>query len=141
MMEQGEDGALTGLPQPRKTMDAEPFWAGVEQGKLLFQRCGGCQAVVWPAHSVCPYCDATGLTWEASSGRGEIYSFSTVMRPPTPVWNDKAPYTVGIVHLEEDYYFFTEIDEPWETIEIGRQVEVSFPERDVRLPIFKFRKD
>lgn len=139
MMEQGESGAVDRWPEPRKTMDAEPFWEGVDANKLLYQHCPSCSQIVWPAHSVCPHCDATGLVWKESAGKGAIYSYSTVMRPPTPIWNEKAPYTVGIIHLDEDYYFFSEIDEPWEEMEVGRRVEVTYIQRDeMRLPIFKF---
>ncbi|MDP6345461.1 MAG: OB-fold domain-containing protein [Alphaproteobacteria bacterium] len=141
MSEQGETVVADRFPEPRRTLDAEPFWRGIAQGRLLFQRCGGCRTAVWPPRSYCPYCDAPGLSWEESSGTAEIYSFSTVMRPPTPVWNDKAPYTVGLVRLAEGYYLFTEIDEEWQGIAIGQKVEVTFPPRDVPLPIFKYARN
>lgn len=140
MNEQGEIILEDRLPEPRRTLDAEPFWQGVEVGELRYQHCASCEAVVWPARSYCPYCDQRTLHWRQSCGEGEIYSFSTVMRPPTPAWKDKAPYTVGLVRMAEGYYFFTEIDEPWEGIKVGQEVHVTFPARDVPLPIFKYRK-
>jgi uncharacterized OB-fold protein len=81
----------------------------------------------------------TDLRWEESCGRGSIYSFSTIYRPPLAIWASKVPYTVGIVHLEEDYYFFSEIVAEFTPIEIGAPVAVFFDQVDEELTLPKFR--
>ena len=96
---------IDGWPQPYRLMDAQPYWDALEEKQLTYQRCGACNHVVWPAHGFCTQCGAPSLTWQVSSGRGKIYSFSTVVRGPTPTWQAISPYTVGFVEMEEAVSF------------------------------------
>lgn len=126
-----------GWPQPCRLMDAQPYWEALEQGHLNYQRCGDCALAVWPPHRFCPHCSSPSLAWERSSGRGRIYSFSTVVRGPTPKWQSIAPYTVGFVEMEEGYYLFTQFQADAREIVIGKAVEVRFEKRgDHVLPVF-----
>jgi uncharacterized OB-fold protein len=126
-----------GWPQPYRLPDAEPYWEALGNEQLKYQRCTSCDNVVWPAHSYCPQCGRKSLEWQTSSGRGSVYSFSTVMRGPTPVWQALVPYTVGFVQMEEGYFLFTQIDGDPQTIEIGEPVQVRFVRRGEQvLPIF-----
>lgn len=128
---------VDGWPQPYRLLDAEPYWQALEQEKLKYQKCTDCDQAVWPAHSFCPHCSSRSLVWESSTGRGTIYSFSTVMRGPTAKWNEMGPYTVGFVKMEEGYFLFTEFEGAPETIEIGKSVGVRFIRRGKQvLPIF-----
>lgn len=127
----------TGWPQPYRQMDAEPYWAALQEKRLTFQRCTECREPVWPAHSHCPDCGKRSLKWEESKGRGKVYSFSTIMRGPTPTWQAIVPYTVGFVEMDEGYYLFTQIEGAPEDIRIGDPVEVRFIERgEQTLPVF-----
>jgi uncharacterized OB-fold protein len=129
---------VDGWPQPYRLPDAEPFWAALQEERLTHQRCGHCKQVVWPAHSYCPHCSAQAPTWEASSGLGTVYSFSAVMRGPTPVWADITPYTVGFVEMAEGHFLFTQFDVPPEGLRIGQPVQARFIRRGAQtLPIFK----
>lgn len=124
-------------PQPYRLPDAEPYWAALEEERLTYQRCGACSEVVWPAHSCCPHCSARSLAWEQSAGRGTVWSYSTVMRGPTPTWAAIVPYTVGFVELAEGYQLFTQIEAEPDAIEIGMPVEVRFVRRgEQTLPVF-----
>lgn len=126
-----------GWPQPYRLPDAEPYWAGLEQEQLKYQRCADCALAVWPAHSHCPHCGSRSLDWQVSKGLGTIYSFSTVARGPTPVWASLVPYTVGFVALEEGYYLFTQLDGAPEAMQVGSPVTVRFERRgEQMLPIF-----
>lgn len=139
MLEQGEFADYQeSFPQPRVTQDALPYWEGVRQKKLLFQRCPACHGAIFPPRSICPMCDAGAAPqWEQSKGEGEIYSFSVVHRPPSAVWKAHAPYTIGLVRLDEDYFLFTEIEGKPEDMAVGKRVTLTFPERDVPLPAFR----
>ncbi|GAB3681282.1 Zn-ribbon domain-containing OB-fold protein [Saccharopolyspora tripterygii] len=124
-------------PQPYRLLDAEPYWAALEEERLTFQRCGSCGDVVWPAHSYCPHCSSPSLAWEESRGHGEVWSYSTVMRGPTPAWASIAPYTVGFVRLDEGYYLFSQIEADPDAVAIGMPVEVRFVRRGQQtLPVF-----
>jgi uncharacterized OB-fold protein len=127
----------TDWPQPYRLLDAEPYWAALEDHRLTFQRCRTCRDAVWPAHSFCPHCGAAELTWEESSGRGTVWSFSTIMRGPTAVWTAIVPYTVGFVRLDEGYHLFTQIEAHPEDVVIGMPVKARFVRRgDQTLPVF-----
>lgn len=45
---------------------------------LHFQRCGGCRALLGYPRVLCPRCGSRALAWEASAGRGVVYSATTV---------------------------------------------------------------
>ncbi|TCK25760.1 Zn-ribbon domain-containing OB-fold protein [Pseudonocardia endophytica] len=125
-------------PQPYRQLDAEPYWTACDEGRLTFQRCGGCRDAIWPAHSVCPHCSSDVLTWEESAGRGVVWSYSTVMRAPTPVFAGIAPYTVGFVRLDEGYHLFTRIDADPDAVAIDMPVRVRFDRRgEQTLPVFE----
>jgi uncharacterized OB-fold protein len=124
-------------PQPYRLPDAEPYWAALSERQLKFQRCADCTQPVWPAHSFCPHCGSTSLNWEQSGGRGEVYSYSTIMRGPTAVWASITPYTVGFIQMDEGYYLFSQIDAEPDAIEIGKRVEVRFVQRgEQTMPVF-----
>ncbi len=127
------------IPRPYITMDAVPYWQAVKEGRLMFQRCRGCRSAVWQPRALCPYCLGTDLQWEQSQGRGTVYSFSTIYHPPLAIWKSKVPYTVGVVHMEEDYYLFSEIVAKPEQIHIGAPVTVFFERVDDEVTLPKFR--
>ncbi|MYV97804.1 OB-fold domain-containing protein [Streptomyces sp. SID3343] len=132
-----ETKATNDWPQPYRLPAAEPYWAALANEWLTFQRCADCAQAVWPAHSFCPHCESAALTWVRSAGRGTVYSYSTIMRGPTPAWASITPYTVGFVHLHEDYYLFTQIEGEPDTIRIGTEVSVRFVRRgEQKLPVF-----
>ena len=89
-----------GIPAPTITGLSRPFWDGCQRGQLLFQRCGNGHAVFNPA-PICRQCHSANLTWEQSTGHGNVYSWSIVWRPPSPKF--EVPYAVTIVTLEEGY--------------------------------------
>jgi uncharacterized protein len=126
-----------GWPQPYRLPDAEPYWAALSEDRLEFQTCGGCTQAVWPAHSFCPHCGSKALSWTASKGRGAVWSHSTIMRGPTPVWASITPYTVGFIQMDEGYYLFAQIEAAPDDVRIGRRVEVRIVQRGgQRVPVF-----
>ena len=81
------------------------------------------------------------LEWVESSGRGTLYSFSTVYRPQQPVF--ETPYTVVVVELDEGYHMLSNLIgvEP-EDVEIGTPLEVFFEKKsdEITLPYFRVRE-
>jgi uncharacterized OB-fold protein len=64
--------------------------------RLIGEVCGGCGARIFPPRDVCPECEASAKTPFAFSGRGEVYSYSTIYNPPRE-FEEFAPYTVALV--------------------------------------------
>jgi uncharacterized OB-fold protein len=89
------------VPGPTTIALTEPFWAAATEGRLLVQRCQHCgQANLYP-RALCPKCWNDQLDWEEASGHGTLKSFSVVHKPGHPGWLPVAPYTVGLVVLDE----------------------------------------
>lgn len=101
------------------------YWEGVARQELMFKRCGSCSAPLHPRRILCPECRSDDLNWEKSSGKGTIYTFSTIYHPPNADF--VTPYTNGIIELEEGPYLFGRIlAETPEAITVGLGVEVEF---------------
>jgi uncharacterized OB-fold protein len=68
--------------------------------RLEGSACRGCSGRYFPPRPVCPSCRKAGLEPFAFSGRGTLYSWSRVLQPSRG-FASMAPYTVGMVRLEE----------------------------------------
>jgi uncharacterized OB-fold protein len=89
-----------GIPAPVPSALSRPFWEGCQRGELLFQRCPNGHAIFIPA-PICRQCLSADLKWERSAGKGHVYSWSVVWRPPSPKY--QVPYAAAIVALDEGY--------------------------------------
>ena len=131
-----------GIPLPRPTELSRPHWDGCREGVLRVQRCRECQTYVFIPEPFCTECQSEELEWVESSGRGTLYSMTTVYRPQRPEF--EVPYTVAIVELEEGWHMLTNlVDCPPEEIRVGLPVEVTFRRMsdEVTLPLFRPRGD
>ena len=101
------------------------FWAGVDRGALLRPVCGRCGRSFFTPQVVCPFCGSEQWAYEPSSGRGTVYSYTVVHRPPEPAfW---APYVLAIVDVAEGWSLLTWIvDCPAPEVHVGMEVEVRF---------------
>jgi len=126
------------IPLPRPTALSRPHWDGCREGELRVQRCRACGGYVFIPQPVCTHCQEASLEWVRSSGRGTLYSYTTVHRPQRPEF--EVPYTVAIVELEEGFFMLTNlVDCPAERMRIGMPVEVSFRRMsdEITLPMFR----
>ncbi len=91
---------------------------------LVGEVCPHCQARLFPPRDVCPECGQEARTPYQFSGRGEVYSYTTIYDPPAG-YEENAPYTVALVKLEEGPIVTAQLtdlgDEP---VKIGTQVEM-----------------
>jgi uncharacterized OB-fold protein len=128
------------IPLPVPTALSRPHWDGCREGVLRVQRCNGCGSFVFVPQPVCGGCLGNDLSWVESSGRGTLYSYTTVERPQQPSF--QVPYTVAIVELEEGWHMLSNLVgiAPHE-VEIGMPLEVSFERMsdEITLPYFKRR--
>ena len=129
------------IPLPRPTSVSRPYWDACKEERLTVQRCSDCGTHVFIPQPCCGECQSEKLEWVESSGRGTLYSFSTVYRPQQPVF--ETPYTVVIVELEEGYHMLSNLVgvEP-EDVEIGTPLEVFFEKKseEITLPYFRVRQ-
>ncbi len=92
--------------------------------RLVGEVCEKCQSLIFPPRDVCPECEAPAKTPFVFSGRGEVYSYSTVYHAPTG-FEESAPYTVALVRLEEGPMVTAQLtDVEPAGVEIGLPVEM-----------------
>jgi uncharacterized OB-fold protein len=92
----------TGIPVPEPTALSEPYWEGCRAGELRFQRCQHCGAIPPLPTPRCRRCLRPELTWEASGGRGRLYSWTIVWRPQHPAF--EVPYAPAVVAMDEGFF-------------------------------------
>lgn len=91
---------------------------------LVGEVCPHCGAKLFPPRDICPECSGPAKESFAFSGRGEVYSFSTLYQPPAG-FEKYAPYTVALVRLEEGPLVtaqLTDVDK--DQVHIGMPVEM-----------------
>ena len=128
------------LPAPQEAPDAGPYWKAARGGRLVMQHCYGCGTYrFFPSH-LCPGCGSDEQVWGPCSGRGTIFSVTTVHRAPSPAFRAIVPYVVALVELEEGPRMMTNIvGEGRLEAAIGDAVEVCFEPRgdEAKVPQFK----
>ena len=126
-----------GTPAPRPSLRSTPYWDGCRRHELLYQRCANCSYRGLGAFSVCAQCHASEPVWEQSSGKGSLYSWTVVWRPPDPSF--QVPYAPAVVRLDEGYWMLSAVVgcEP-EGLHEGLRLAVEFhPASDeITLPYF-----
>jgi uncharacterized protein len=86
--------------------------------------CPQCGSKLFPPRDVCPHCAEDARTPFHFSGRGEIFSHTTVYNPPAG-FEEFVPYTVALVKLEEGPLVTAQItDVEPEAVQIGQKVEM-----------------
>lgn len=91
---------------------------------LVGERCDHCHNAIFPPRDVCPHCAEPAQTEFALSGRGTVYSYTTVFDPPTG-FEAYAPYPVALVKLEEGPMVTAQLtDVAAHDVQIGMPVEM-----------------
>jgi len=91
---------------------------------LVGEICPHCEEKIFPPRDVCPNCAQEAKTPYVFSGKGEVYSYTTIYDPPEG-YESNAPYTVALIKLEEGPLVtaqLTDVDNG--KVEIGTPVEM-----------------
>ena len=83
-------------PRPRAVRSGRPRTSMNSR----LQKCGACSQFIYYPRDRCPNCFSDQLSWQHVSGRGKLYSYTTVYRASTRSFAD-APYVLAIVELDE----------------------------------------
>lgn len=127
-----------GIRLPRPSARSEPFWQGCRDGRLVLPVCPECGFRAQRAFAVCPRCSGTVVAWEESAGRGSLYSWTVVWRPPHPSF--VVPYAPAIVALDEGWWFLSAvIGLPPDKLQEGIALQVEFhtASDEIVLPYFR----
>ena len=129
-------------PRPKTDLD-EAFWAHCAEQRLCFQRCTRCERWRHLPRMMCPDCGSDAWTWQPSSGRGRLFSWTVSHRAPHPAFAAEVPYTVALVELEEGVRMVSGLREVSpEALQLDLPLEVVFEslEGGGALPFFRPRK-
>ncbi len=92
---------MTDFFAPRVSADTAAFWQGCKEHKLVIQKCKACGKLRWPAAYLCPACLSGDTELVELSGNGEIYSYELFQKAFHPSLEDKVPYLVAAIDLDE----------------------------------------
>jgi uncharacterized OB-fold protein len=128
--------------EPPETELTRPFWDATREGRFILQWCKPCGLPVHYPRECCPRCLQCELEWRPASGRGEVYAVSVMHRAGNPLMQDRVPYAVALVDLEEGVRFMTNIVNcPPSSVKVGMPVSLTWEKlSDGRaLPLFELR--
>jgi uncharacterized OB-fold protein len=127
------------LPIP--TPETQPYWDGAREGKLMLPWCADCGQPHFHPRAICPHCGGAALQWRQASGRGRLHTY-VINHKSAKGFEDRVPYVIAVVELEEGPRLLTniEIDDPTpEKLPIDMPLLVSFRvlNQQIALPVFR----
>lgn len=129
-----ESLALPVFPAPPTSPANAPFWEATAAGKLLIKRCEACGKSYFYPRPLCPFCASERTAWVQASGRGEIYTLTTVKK-----WDVKA--AIAFVQLEEGPRVQALVaDADPASLRIGDKVVAQFVPAENDLKVFIFTR-
>jgi uncharacterized OB-fold protein len=96
----------------------DEIWrSALAEGRFLLQQCRECETCRFPAALVCASCGSPDLLWKEASGRGKVYSSTTVRER-------EGSYNVTLVDLAEGARMMSRVEgiDPG-VVHIGMTVE------------------
>jgi len=129
-------------PLPRRRGMAGEFYEYCKKHELRFQRCTDCGIWRHVPRDMCAKCGSFNWEWAKSSGKGKLFSWTTVMQPMLPQFADRIPYSPVVIEMDEGVRILSElVDIPNEELRLDLPVEVVFDDvtPEVTLPKFKKR--
>ena len=128
------------LPLPRRHGMAAEFYAFCRKHELRFQRCVDCGTWRHIPREMCAHCGSVRTEWAKSSGRGKLFSWTTVRQPMLPQF--EVPYSPVVIELDEGVRLLSWLtDLGPDDLVLDMPVEVVFDDvtPEVTLPRFKRR--
>jgi uncharacterized OB-fold protein len=101
-----------------------PYWAALQDGRLVTPRCRSCGHRTSYLRWVCPACGARGeAEWAETSGVGRVHSVTTQHRAPAD-FDLEPPYQVALVALDDGPLVLAPVP-PGAVVAIGDTVRVT----------------
>ncbi|WP_415947580.1 bifunctional MaoC family dehydratase N-terminal/OB-fold nucleic acid binding domain-containing protein [Streptomyces sp. KLOTTS4A1] len=134
----GGAGKSAQRPRPVINRDNAGFWKGIEEHRLLIQRCTDCSVLRMPWLPGCNSCGGDGWDTVEASGEGTVYSYVVMHHPPFPAFDP--PYAVGLIELAEGVRLISNVvGVPHDEVRIGMPVRLEFLRADEELEVPVFR--
>ena len=127
--------------------DSLPWWQAAAEQRLTVQRCQDCNHGQLPPTPVCSVCRSRNLELGDITGKGTLYTFTTVHRPVA--MDQELPFIIAVVELDvpgvdpkgdAPVRLMTNIvDAEPEVLEIGAEVEVAWEKMSDEVTVPRFR--
>jgi uncharacterized protein len=125
---------------PKPSPETAPYWEAASRGELCIQRCAACRDYYFYPRPSCPHCGSLDVEWVRVSGKGRLHSY-LINHVPGPGFEDRGPYAIAIVELEEGPRLMSNIvgvENTPEALVLDMELEVDFEHiGDVAIPVFK----
>ena len=101
------------------------FARHLKDGRLMGSKCKQCGYTTFPPRADCPECLSGDYEFVEYSGKGTIFTYSTIAAAPTG-FEAVCPYTTAVVELEGGGRLLAWLGEslPVDEIDIGTEVQV-----------------
>jgi uncharacterized OB-fold protein len=119
----------------------DTYRAGLDAGRLRFQRCRACGEAWLPPREDCPHCWSPEWEWVEAGGRATVVSWVVYHTAFDKRFSDRLPYNVAVVELDEGPRMITNlIDIHADEDVIGRKAVLAF-EEDLGRLLPRYRLD
>ncbi len=120
-----------GMPAPTSSRDGldTEHWQGLQNERLLIQRCTACSGWQWGPEFVCHRCHSFDLAFEEVEPVGTIYSHQRVWHPVHPALREHGPFVIVLVELasaDNVRVVGNLLGDPHQPLEIGAKVSGVF---------------
>ena len=129
-------------PVPVPDDRTRPYWEAAKERRLDIQRCQQCRYYLHPPRFRCQECGSDDLKFEPVSGRGKIYTYTSIHDTQLKGFVPALPYYVVQVELAEQPWLLIACnmaDTDPSAIKIGAPVEVTFEEIGEGMVIPEFK--
>ena len=134
-------GMISERPLPEITPLTEPFWTAAKSRRLVVQRCRECGAYRFPPEVACFPCGSSQVDWAPVSGRATLYSWTVAHPPLLPYFQERSPWPVAAVRLEEGPRMVTNlVGVPVGEYRVGMPLQVDFEDVNDEITLVVFRR-
>jgi hypothetical protein len=127
-------------PLPEESPLTAPFWQAAREHRLVVQRCSACGRLRWPPEAACYDCGSFEHVWAQMSGRATLYTWTVAHPPLLPYFQQRAPWPIAVVQLEEGPRLVTNIAglDP-DQYQIGMPLEATYEDVGDNVTLIPFR--
>jgi len=123
---------------PKPSALTKPFWDAAKEKKLVIQYDPDSRCYQWWPRALSVKTGKMNLEWREVSGNGNLYSY-TVTHVPALGFEDKVPYLVGLVELDEGVRIISNLSGITEdNAKIGMPLRVTWEKLTDDINLFSF---
>jgi uncharacterized OB-fold protein len=86
---------------PSPTPETQPYWDGLNQGRLRLQRCADCGRIRHYPRPMCDSCWSMNTDWVDAAGTATVHSWTITHYAFHPGFKGELPYVLLTVDLPE----------------------------------------